>query len=509
VILNDNEMSISKNVGGMALMLSKLRTRKLYINTNVKGKNIIKKIPFIGKRIVKFVQKFKRMVKQIVFPNMYFENLGYTYVGPVDGHNLKQLEEILEKCKNLKGPILLHVITKKGKGYKPAEENPDTFHSTSSFNVETGEKNKKSGQDYSSIFGDELAKLAKENEKIVAITAAMKDGTGLTKFAEEFPERFFDVGIAEQHAIGMAAGMAKDGFIPVVPIYSSFLQRAYDQLVHDVAIQNLPVIICADRAGLVGNDGETHQGLFDLSFTNSIPNFTVMAPRNFNELREMLDLAVTLNKPVLIRYPRGGEEACENVKKLEYGKAEVLKEGNDFTIIAIGKMVDRSLKVARDLEDENNIHVEVINARFLKPLDKDTIWESIEKTKNVITVEDGIEIGGLGTATSELIVQKKQKISLKKFAYPDEFIKHGNVKELEEKYKLDEKSIKEYIIEQVEILRKTHKFILINKTSDKSTTDLVPVSKKKKAGSLFNKMKSGGKKCLTAIQSKIKKKKTN
>jgi 1-deoxy-D-xylulose-5-phosphate synthase len=566
VILNDNEMSISKNVGGMALMLSKLRTRKFYINTNVKGKNVIRKIPFIGKRIVKCVQDVKRSIKQIILPNMYFENLGYTYIGPVDGHNLKQLEKILETCKNLKGPILLHVITKKGKGYKPAEENPDTFHSTSSFNIATGEKNKKSGLDYSAVFGDELVKLARENEKIVAITAAMKDGTGLTEFSKEFPKRFFDVGIAEQHAIGMAAGMAKDGFIPVVPMYSSFLQRAYDQLIHDVAIQNLPVVICADRAGIVGNDGETHQGLFDLSFTNSIPNFTIMAPRNFTELREMLDLAVTLNKPVLIRYPRGGEEVfCteetnkefdanlknsekiveenkenlekleeeskkaenqtkeivnkteisddslnkQNSNKLEYGKAEILKEGTDFTIVAIGKMVERCVHVARVLETENNIKVTVINARFLKPLDEDTIWNSIKNTKNVITVEDGIIVGGLGSAVAELIASKNEKINLKKFAYPDEFIKHGSVKEIESKYKLDENSIKEYIIEQVEILRKAHKFILIKKPSDESTTDLIPTNRNNKKGSILDKMKSGGKKCLTAIQSKIKKKKTN
>ena len=261
VILNDNEMSISKNVGGISMMLSKLRTKSTYIKANIKGKRTISKIPFIGEKIVKFVQRGKRGIKQLVIPKMYFEDIGFRYLGPVDGHNIEALEDIFKISKEQEGPILIHVLTKKGKGYKPAEETPDKFHSTSKFNIKTGEKVGKAKKDYSKVFGEKLVKIAKNNKDIVAITAAMKDGTGLAEFAKKYPKRFFDVGIAEQHAIGMAAGMAKAGMIPVVPIYSSFIQRAYDQLVHDVAIQNLPVIICADRAGIVGNDGETHQGL--------------------------------------------------------------------------------------------------------------------------------------------------------------------------------------------------------------------------------------------------------
>ena len=305
VVLNDNEMSISKNVGGISLMLSKIRTQNLYVNTNIKGKRKISKIPFVGKKIVKLVQKTKRSIKQFVIPKMYFEDIGFRYLGPVDGHNIEELENMMELARKQAGPILLHVITKKGKGYEHAEKNPDKFHGISKFDVETGEKIGKSKTDYSSVFGSKLCRIAENNSKVVAITAAMKDGTGLKEFAEKYPERFFDVGIAEQHAIGLAAGIAKAGMIPVVPIYSSFLQRAYDQMVHDVSIQNLPVIICADRAGIVGNDGETHQGLLDVAFTKTIPNFTIMAPKDFNELEEMLDFAVELQSPVLIRYPRG------------------------------------------------------------------------------------------------------------------------------------------------------------------------------------------------------------
>lgn len=333
------------------MMLSKLRTKSTYVNMNIKGKTTISKIPLVGKKIVKFVQKGKRGIKQLVIPKMYFEDIGFRYLGPVDGHNIEKLEDIFKICKEQSGPILVHVLTKKGKGYKPAEDVPDKFHSTSKFNKETGEKISKGNKDYSKVFGDTLVKLAKNNSKIVAITASMKDGTGLTEFAKKYPKRFFDVGIAEQHAVGMAAGMAKAGLIPVVPLYSSFIQRAYDQLIHDVALQNLPVIICADRAGIVGNDGETHQGLLDMSFTNTIPNFNIMAPKDFDELEKMLEFAINLKKPVLIRYPRGGEEKdfnkCSDIK---LGKAEIIQKGNDLTIVSIGKMVSRATEVAELLK---------------------------------------------------------------------------------------------------------------------------------------------------------------
>ena len=459
VILNDNEMSISKNVGGISMMLSKLRTKSVYVNTSVKGKRIIGKIPVVGKKVVKLVQRTKRGIKQLVIPKMYFEDIGFRYLGPVDGHNIEKLEEILNICKEQEGPILIHVLTKKGKGYKPAESNPDKFHSTSKFEKETGEKIGKGKKDYSKVFGDKLVELAKDNKKIVAITAAMQDGTGLTDFAKKYPGRFFDVGIAEQHAIGLAAGLAKSGMVPVVPLYSSFIQRAYDQLVHDVAIQDLPVVICADRAGIVGNDGETHQGLLDLAFTNTIPNFNIMAPKDFLELEDMLEFTVELKKPVLVRYPRGGEAISfeNNREKISLGKAEVLNEGKEVVLIGIGKMVSRAVEVADELK-KDGINATVINARFLKPFDEETVLKYLYEAKTVATIEDGTVIGGLGSKVEELIYKNRLNVDLEKFAYPDEFVKHGSVNEIEEKYGLDVGSI-------VECLRKQGKNIRIVNTS--------------------------------------------
>ena len=448
VILNDNEMSISKNIGGVSMLLSKLRTKKTYTKSSDTVKKHILKIPVVGKPFVRLVQKVKRSIKQLVIPKMFFEDIGFRYLGPVDGHNEEELERMLRITKELDGPVLLHVLTKKGKGYKIAEENPDKFHATGPFDIETGKSKKEKSKDYSKVFGDKLVDLAQRNDKIVAITASMKDGTGLTRFAKEFPDRFFDIGIAEQHAVGLAAGMAKEGVIPIVPIYSSFYQRAYDQVIHDIAIQNLPVIMCVDRAGCVGADGETHQGLLDMAFFRLVPNLTIMAPKDFRELEEMLEFAVNLKKPVVIRYPRGGEDKYrfESCKQVKEGKAEILQEGKDLTIIAIGKTVARAMRVAEEIEknefEDNQLSVQVINARFLKPLDKETIKESITKTKNVITIEDGTIINGLGTAVKELIVDEKlENINLKTYAYPDKFIEHGSVDELEKRYKLDEETI--------------------------------------------------------------------
>ena len=355
VILNDNEMSISKNVGGLNMFLSKLRTKKLYTKSNVSAKKIILKIPVVGRPFVRLVQRAKRSIKQLIIPKMFFEDIGFTYLGPVDGHNIQELENILRLSKQVDTPVLIHVLTKKGKGYEIAEKNPDKFHSISPFNIETGETKKAKSKDYSAVFGEKLVSLAEKNDKIVAITASMKDGTGLTKFQKQFPKRFFDIGIAEQHAVGLAAGMAKAGMIPVVPIYSSFYQRAYDQVIHDVAIQNLPVIMCVDRAGIVGADGETHQGLLDMAFFRLVPNLTIMAPKNFKELEQMLEFAVNLNKPVVIRYPRGGEDSIDINTDLEIneGKAEILKDGTDITIVAIGKMVSRAYRIADKLKQNN------------------------------------------------------------------------------------------------------------------------------------------------------------
>ena len=395
VILNDNEMSISKNVGGVPALLTKIRIKKTYKRSNNCIKRFFNKVPLIGKPIVSLAHNIKRSIKQLVIPNMYFEDIGFTYLGPVDGHNIEELEKILKQSKHLEGPILIHVITKKGKGYKFAEETPDKFHGISSFDIKTGEKIAKPKKDYSKVFGDKLVELASKDDKIVAVTAAMKDGTGLKEFANKFPSRFFDVGIAEQHAVGMIAGMAALGLKPVFAVYSSFLQRGYDQLIHDIALEQIPVTICVDRAGIVGADGETHQGVFDLCFLNSIPNLVVMAPKDFKELEQMLEFAVNLNKPVIIRYPRGGEEGSfKQHNDIELGKSEIIKEGKDLSIIAIGKMVERAQTVAEILA-KKNIDAEIVNARFLKPLDKETILKSVEKTKNAVTIEDGLIEGGL------------------------------------------------------------------------------------------------------------------
>lgn len=443
VVLNDNEMSISKNVGGISRFLTKIRTKKFYKKSNNFVRKLLEKIPVFGPFVIKLARKVKYSIKQLIIPNMFFEDLGFKYLGPVDGHDIERVEWILNLAKKEKEPVVVHIITKKGKGYKFAEENPDRFHATSSFNIETGELNKVKEKDYSQVMGETLEKLAEKNEKIVAITAAMADGTGLANFKEKYPKRFFDVGIAEQHALCMAAGMAKEGLIPVVPIYSSFYQRAFDQVIHDICLQKLPVVMCVDRAGIVGQDGETHQGIFDLSFFNMIPNITIMAPKDFKELEEMLEFAVNLQSPVVIRYPRGKEADAKFVKheKIENGKAEILKQGNDISILAIGKMVEKALEVANILEQKGK-NAEVINVRFLKPIDENTILKSIEKTKKVITIEDNILIGGLASNIEKLIAEKvEDKIQIKTFGWKDEFITHGKPNELEKKYGLDIENI--------------------------------------------------------------------
>ena len=442
VILNDNEMSISPNIGGLNMFLSKLRTKKLYTKSNISMKKIIWKIPIVGKPFVKIVQRVKRSLKQLIIPKMFFEDIGFTYLGPVDGHNQVELENILKLSKQVDTPVLIHVLTKKGKGYKIAEQNPDKFHATGPFNIEDGKSKKQKSKDYSKTFGEKLVSLAEKNSKIVAITASMKDGTGLAEFQNKFPNRFFDIGIAEQHAITLAAGMASQGLIPVVPIYSSFYQRAYDQVIHDVAIQNLPVVMCVDRAGIVGQDGETHQGLLDMAFFRLVPNLNILAPKDFKELEDMLEFGVNLNKPVVLRYPRGGEDKeikLEKHEKIELGKAEILKEFDinedkeKITIIAIGKMVAKAVKLAKQYE-ENGYNVQVINARFIKPFDNDTIIKSLKISKQVITLEDGTIINGLGTIVKEIIAENNIGIDIKTFAYPDQFIKHGTVDELESDY---------------------------------------------------------------------------
>ncbi len=441
IILNDNEMSISKNVGGISNFLSKIRSRKFYKKSNNFIKKAVSKIPWLGDKIIKLVQDIKYSIKKIFISNMLFEDMGYTYLGPIDGHNIEKIESVLKIAKEIDGPKLIHVITKKGKGYKPAEDNPDRYHSTGPINLETGKSTKSKSKDYSKVFGEKLVKLAEENENIVAITASMKDGTGLNKFAEKFKNRFFDVGIAEGHAICMAGGMATNNIIPVVPIYSSFYQRGYDQVIHDICMQNLHVVLCSDRAGIVGSDGETHQGIFDLSFFNIVPNLVIMAPKNFKELEDMLEFAIKYNGPIYIRYPRGGEENINIVHEdnIELGKSEKLSEGNDYTIIAIGKMVQRAYAVSKILKEEK-IGVKVINARFLKPLDEENIINWIGNSK-IITLEDNIVKGGLGSTIIELLNRYNKTNEIKTLGYPDEFIKQATVDEIEKKYNLDTESI--------------------------------------------------------------------
>lgn len=447
VILNDNEMSISKNVGGINQLLTKLRIKNRYNSSNEKWKRKLKKVPVIGKGLVNLISTIKKGIKQIILPGMYFEEIGFKYLGPVDGHNIEDLEYIFKAAKKLNEPILIHVLTKKGKGYKPAEENPDKFHGASPFDIKTGKSLKKKSKDYSAAFGEKLCKMASKDERIVAITAAMKDGTGLSKFGDMYPNRLFDVGIAEQHALTFAAGLAKEGMIPFVSIYSSFYQRAYDQVIHDICMQNLPVIMCVDRAGIVGNDGETHQGLYDLSFFRLIPNIVIMSPKNFCELEKMMDYAITLNKPVVIRYPRGGEGTSDSllVKDLSLGKCEKIITGSDVTIVAIGNMVSKAMEVALELK-KDKINVEVINSRFLKPFDNFGILKSIKKTKFVITIEDGTSIGGLSSTIKELLVDNNIKdVRLKSYSYPDKFVEHGSVNQLEDRYGFNTLDIVEYI----------------------------------------------------------------
>ena len=442
VILNDNEMSISENVGGMNDLLTTLRTRKNYRSINDKIRKGIEKIPLLGKIIVKIVVGIKKIVKQMILPSMYFENIGLRYVGPVDGHNIEDLETLLRKVKNLDGPTIVHVLTTKGKGYNPAESTPEKYHGVSPFEIETGESVSIKKADYSKVFGDKLIKLAAKNKNIVAITAAMSEGTGMGKFKEKYPDRLFDVGIAEQHALTFAAGLAKSGMVPFVSIYSSFYQRGYDQVIHDICTQNLPVIMCVDRAGLVGADGETHQGLYDMAFFKIVPNITIMAPKDFKELEDMMEYAVTLKKPVVIRYPRGGEEiAFDKHPKIKQGKSELIESGKDYSIITIGSKVSTGMQVVNKLKEMNKT-CDLINVRFLKPLDKKKILDSINKTKRVIVIEDGTIIGGLSSSIKELIADNSIKMKYAKYySYPDEFIKHGSIKELNKQYKVDVDSI--------------------------------------------------------------------
>ena len=437
VILNDNEMSISKNSGGINRFLSKLRTRKFYVKFDSFIKKIVLNIPFLGKYIYKIFSYIKKRIKGLFISNMYFENIGYTYLGPVNGHSIKDMESIFKNCSNISGPILIHVITKKGYGYAPAIKNPNKYHAIGPFDIKTGKELKTKKIDYSHVMGKKLVELAKQNKKIVAITAAMEEGTGLEDFAKIYPKRFFNVEICEEHALTMAAGMARGGLIPIVPLYSSFLQRGYDQIIHDICLTNQHVVIIADRAGNTGNDGETHHGLFDMAFLNTIPNIVIMAPKNFLELEYMLEFAINYNGPIAIRYPKGSEEDFKiNTKKIILGKSEVLLNGKNLTIVAIGKMVVRAYKLAKRLE-KDGIETEVINTRFIKPLDLDTIKKSFDKTGYIVSIEDGDAENGLGSIIKNHFDTNK----VLAIGYPNTYLPHGKIEEIEKIYQMDEDSI--------------------------------------------------------------------
>ena len=416
--------------------------KKNYTKSNKLGKKIVKRIPYVGNYLISVVSRMKSSVKQMIIPGMYFEEIGFRYLGPVDGHNIADLEDLLSKAKELDGPTLIHVLTKKGKGYKYAEENPDRFHGVGPFDIETGKSTKEKKKDYSQVFGDKIVSMAKSNKRIVAITAAMKDGTGLAKFSQKYPDRFYDVGIAEQHGLTFAAGLASSGMVPFISLYSSFYQRGYDQVIHDICLQNLPVIICVDRAWIVGNDGDTNQGMFDLSFFQLIPNLIIMAPKNFEELEDMMEFAAKIKRPVVIRYPRGGEkEINSKSNSIKMGKSELISSGDDITIITIGNAVYKGIKVAEKLKEDGKT-CDIINCRFLKPIDRKNIISSIEKTKRVAVIEDGTIVGGLSSAIKNIIAEEKMDIiSSNYYAYPDKFIEHGSVDELEKKYKVDIDSI--------------------------------------------------------------------
>ena len=398
----------------------------------------------------------------IIPSSVLFEQFGFTYLGPIDGNNIDSVTDYLEKAKALNKPVLIHMVTKKGKGYKFAEENPNKFHGIAPFNKETGELLKPSSESFSKKFGDVLVKEAAKNEKIVAISAAMPDGVGLSEYKKIYQDRFYDVGIAEQHAVTFASGLATQGYVPIVAIYSTFLQRAYDQIMHDVALQNIHVIFAIDRAGIVGADGETHQGLLDESFLSSIPNMTLLAPKDGSELEAMLKFAIKYDGPIAIRYPRDGyiedlkdENQMIASKPIELGKAEILKNGKDLTIVAYGNTVGKALEVANMLK-KNKLSAEVINARFLKPLDKDTIINSINKTKSVITIEDAYLMGGLGSQVQGLITRMNDVKSFF-FGYPDKYIKHGTRAELEKVFYLDKFSIYNKVLKMMNVKKASNR----------------------------------------------------
>jgi 1-deoxy-D-xylulose-5-phosphate synthase len=455
IILNDNDMSISENVGGMSKYLQSIRTAEGYQNFKSGLEVFLKKsMPRRGEKVVDTLKRVKSSMKQLIVPGMLFEDMGITYLGPVDGHNITAMEKAIKEAKNIKHTVIIHVCTKKGKGYAPAERHPARFHGTGPFEIETGIPKENSGKaSYTDVFSTVMIKLAARNEGVVAITAAMPDGTGLKRFRNIYPDRFVDVGIAEGHAVTFAAGLAAGGMKPIVAIYSSFLQRAYDEMLHDVCIGNLHVVFAIDRAGLVGADGETHQGIFDLSYLSSMPNMTVMAPKNKWELSDMMKYAVAMDSPVAVRYPRAtaycGLE--DHREEIDYGRSEVIYEGSEIALFAVGSMVETAEHV-RELLAGRGYEVTLVNARFVKPIDEDLLLKTGESHRLIVTMEENVISGGYGEHVTEFAAINDLSAEILCVAIPDEFVPHGAPAILREKLGLDPESIVGRIMNKLSVM---------------------------------------------------------
>lgn len=451
IVLNDNNMSISENVGGVSQYLSGFRTADAYRELKNNVMNSLNQIPVYGERMVRHIRNTKSSIKQLLIPGMFFEEMGIIYLGPVDGSDIHEMCRVFDEAKRVDGPVIVHVLTKKGAGYLPAERYPSRFHGAEPFEIETGlPKKKRLKANYTDIFSTVIKKMGERNENLVAITAAMADGTGLKRFKRCYPDRFFDVGIAEGHAVTFAAGLAKAGLIPVFAVYSSFLQRAYDQILHDVCIQKLHVIFAIDRAGLVGSDGETHQGIFDISYLSSIPNMTVMAPKNKWELSDMIKFAIKYDGPIAIRYPRGtAYDGLKDVRMpIECGKSEMIQEGTDIALLALGSMVKCAVEVS-DILAKRGINVTIINARFAMPFDTDAIDELQQEHTVLVTMEENVHSGGFGEHVSGYVKSRELSLKVINIALPDGYIEHGNVEVLKEEIGIDAESITNRIIDEV------------------------------------------------------------
>ena len=455
VVLNDNQMSISGNVGALSRHLGELRTERGYIEAKNDVKKLLNRFPDSEKMVNK-IKRTKNRIKYLFIPGVIFEELGFKYIGPVDGNNIESLIEVINRAKNIEGPVFIHVKTKKGKGYKYAENNPSAYHGVSAFDLSTGASIKKSNKPtYSDVFGKTMCSMADEDDKIVAVSAAMGNGTGLSKFISKHPSRFYDVGIAEQHAVSFSAALAKSGFRPVFAVYSTFLQRAYDEIMQDVCLQNLHVVFAVDRAGIVGADGETHQGIYDISYFTHMPNMTVMMPKNGIELEKMLRYAVyNIDGPVAVRYPRGNisDIYSENTSEIEFGKAELLEDGEKIAVISAGAVCDNAAKVCEMLKNDG-YNPMLINMRFAKPVDKEMLKLAAEKCGYIFTLEDNVIDGGAGMAVLEALndMELMNDVKVHSYAFPDKFIEHGTRDQLFERYKLDSESIYKDIKERIDI----------------------------------------------------------